>query len=322
MRSVLNRFALHISSFFYNIEKTRRESMAGFKRLKASLQEKKDTNLLFALVQRYLNNNISTKSAAMAYYLVFTLFPLMIVLGNVLALFHINVDTLTSFLKPLMPMDTIQLLASYISYVNESFSPVFLSFAIIFSIYFPYRAIKDLMEDVRAAYGLGKRASFLSSLWRELVCTFLIPLSLLLSFLLVVLGENVIRFFLGFFPADFFHISDLILHLWQYLRFVVAALLMGASLGVLYQLSLDQWVRFKKVVPGIAFAILVWIVMCIGFSFYVENFAHYSVIYGALGGFIVLLLWLYWTSLIFIMGGEFNAAIEKKRQIEMDVQKA
>ena len=94
--------------------------MAGFKRLKASLQEKKDTNLLFALVQRYLNNNISTKSAAMAYYLVFTLFPLMIVLGNVLALFHINVDTLTSFLKPLMPMDTIQLLASYISYVNLS----------------------------------------------------------------------------------------------------------------------------------------------------------------------------------------------------------
>ena len=71
--------------------------MAGFKRLKASLQEKKDTNLLFALVQRYLNNNIGTKSAAMAYYLVFTLFPLMIVLGNVLALFHINVDTLTSF---------------------------------------------------------------------------------------------------------------------------------------------------------------------------------------------------------------------------------
>ena len=54
---------------------------------------------------------------------------------------------------------------------------------------------------------------------------------------------------------------------------------------------------------------VVWLVVSIGFSVYVENFANYSVIYGTLGAVIVLLVWLYLTSFVLILGAEFNAAL-------------
>ena len=55
-------------------------------------------------------------------------------------------------------------------------------------------------------------------------------------------------------------------------------------------------------------------VVSIGFSFYVENFANYSIIYGTLGTVIILMVWLYMTSLILILGAELNAALKTIRQ--------
>lgn len=295
--------------------------MPKIKRAIDILREKKDTNLAIALMHRYVKNGVGTKSAAMAYYLVFSLFPLLIVLGNILGRLNINVHTLARVLKPLMPAETIHLLVSYIDYVNSTYSTVLLTFATVFSIYFPWRAVKGLMEDVREAYDLGRRVNVLSALWRELACTFLVPVSLFLSLISVIMGENVIKFFLSFIPDGTLEISDFLLDLWQYLRFALAALMMGFAVSILYEMSLDRFVSFKRVLPGVVSAILIWITTCIGFSFYVENFANYTIIYGTLGAFIILLLWFYWTSLIFIMGGEINAAVDKRRKIKQSLEK-
>ncbi len=63
--------------------------------------------------------------------------------------------------------------------------------------------------------------------------------------------------------------------------------------------------------PGIAAALTSWMIVSIGFSFYVENFANYSIIYGTLGAVIVLLIWLYMTAAILILGAELNVALLK-----------
>ena len=63
------------------------------------------------------------------------------------------------------------------------------------------------------------------------------------------------------------------------------------------------------IMPGVVLAMVAWLVVSIGFSAYVENVADYSVIYGTLGAVIVLLIWLYLTSFILILGAEFNVAL-------------
>ena len=84
---------------------------------------------------------------------------------------------------------------------------------------------------------------------------------------------------------------------------------MYAALGTLYVASLDKRQTIKDILPGIMAALTSWMIVSIGFSFYVENFADYSVIYGTLGAVIVLLMWLYMTAVILILGAELNAAI-------------
>ena len=94
---------------------------------------------------------------------------------------------------------------------------------------------------------------------------------------------------------------------------IIAFLVLGA-IAILYLVSLDKKQPLKTVLPGIFIAAVMWVVVSVGFSFYVENFSNYSLIYGALGAIIVLLIWLYMTALVLILGAEFNSAIEKARK--------
>ena len=67
--------------------------------------------------------------------------------------------------------------------------------------------------------------------------------------------------------------------------------------------------RMNRIWPGAVFSLVMWLVLSFLFSYYVENIARYSVIYGTLGAVIVLLLWLYLASVMLIMGAEFNSVL-------------
>lgn len=95
----------------------------------------------------------------------------------------------------------------------------------------------------------------------------------------------------------------------QYLRFALLATIMFAVVGLLYAVAQDRKNRVRTIMPGVVLAMVAWLVVSIGFSAYVENVADYSVIYGTLGAVIVLLVWLYLTSFVLILGAEFNAAL-------------
>ena len=84
---------------------------------------------------------------------------------------------------------------------------------------------------------------------------------------------------------------------------------MFAVVGMLYAIAQDRKQGVKTIMPGLLLAMISWLAVSICFSVYVENFANYSVIYGTLGAVIVLLVWLYLTSFVLILGAEFNAAL-------------
>ena len=66
--------------------------------------------------------------------------------------------------------------------------------------------------------------------------------------------------------------------------------------------------------PGVVFSLAAWMILSAAYSFYVENFANYSVIYGTLGAMIVLLIWLYLTAIVLIMGAELNDTLLVMRE--------
>jgi membrane protein len=94
-------------------------------------------------------------------------------------------------------------------------------------------------------------------------------------------------------------------------RFVLLAVLMLIGLAILYRLAPDRDnPKFTWVTPGAIVAMILWLAVSAGFSFYVTNFGSYNKTYGALAGVIILELWLYLTMMIILFGAEMNAEME------------
>ena len=285
--------------------------------LKEMKRNKKRSVVIPALrlvIQNFFEHNVGKNAAALAYYLLFALFPMLIFLSNLLGLLDLNISEIIQILQRFLPKDVVGIVESYLDHVSHTSSQSMLWFALVFTVWFPMRAAKGLMDDVRLAYHLGKPAHPVSYTIRQLIYTVVLLIVVGLTLLFSTLGKQVLGYLNHLIPEKTLRISDYLLTIWQYLRFIPVGALMFAALGTLYAASLDKRQPWEEMLPGITAALLSWIVVSIGFSVYVENFANYSVIYGTLGAVIVLLMWLYMTAVILILGAELNAALRTVRQ--------
>jgi len=87
--------------------------------------------------------------------------------------------------------------------------------------------------------------------------------------------------------------------------------LMLVAVSVIYYFSPNVEQDWRWVIPGSLVAVVLWLVVSLGFKLYVENFANYNVAYGSIGGAIVLLMWFYLSGIALLIGGELNAEIVK-----------
>ncbi|MBO5747199.1 MAG: YihY/virulence factor BrkB family protein [Clostridia bacterium] len=268
---------------------------------------------LKAVTVRFYTHSIGQNAAALAYYFLFALFPMLIFISNLLGILDLNIYAITNVLQRFLPSAVVGTIESYLDYVSHTSSKMLMWFSLIFCIWFPMRAIMGLMADVRRAYGLGRPEHPFRYIFKQLVFTVLFLAVIVVTFLLSLAGEQVLSYIIKLISETTFASVDHILSAWQYLRFIPLALLMFVGIGALYSVSLDKRPKVKSVLPGIFFSLITWLTLSIGFSFYVENFSDYSLIYGTLGTFIVLLLWLYLTAITLISGAELNAAIDSFR---------
>jgi membrane protein len=97
-----------------------------------------------------------------------------------------------------------------------------------------------------------------------------------------------------------------------WLRLPVAGLLMMLLWALLYYVLPDVEQKFRFITPGSVLGVIVWVLASWGFSKYVANFGKYDATYGSVGGAIVMLLWMWLSSLVLLLGAEVNAVIEHK----------
>ena len=99
-----------------------------------------------------------------------------------------------------------------------------------------------------------------------------------------------------------------------WLRLPLAGFVMMLLWALLYYALPDVEQRFKFITPGSVIGVVLWVIASWGFSLYVSNFGNYDATYGSLGGIIVMLLWMYISSVVLLLGAESNAVIEHKSE--------
>ena len=259
-------------------------------------------------IERYFLHGVAQEAAALAYYLLFMIFPLLIFLSCLLGLLELDISGITNSLDALLPSGVVDVVESYLSYVSQTSSRTMLWFGLVFTVYFPMRAADCLMIAVRRAYHLPRPKNQVLYMMKVLLYTVFLLVTIALTLALVTVGRQALEF-----AGRFVVVPEAFIELWTDLRFLVLGGVMFGAVGLLYAAAQDSRQAARNVVPGALAALVGWMVVSAAFAFYVENFANYTVIYGALGTVIVLMMWLNLTALMLIMGAEINGVLNSLR---------
>ena len=263
---------------------------------------------LSGILRRYFVHDVARQAAALAYYLLFATFPFLIFVSSLLGLLELDLTGIVRVLTPLLPAGVVNFLMAYLGYVSISTSRSMLWFALVFSIWFPMRSANCLMGAVRRAYHLPRPRRPVVYWWKVLLYTVFLLVTMVVTLALMTVGQRV----LGVLEQAM-AVPELFVKLWVPLRFAVLGVVVFAAVGLLYAMSQDERRPGREIVPGVVFAMAAWMALSASYSFYVENFSNYSLIYGTLGTVIVLLIWLYLTAAVLILGAEINDTLIRLR---------
>lgn len=267
-----------------------------------------ENSILQNLIKRYFSHNVGRSAAALAYYLIFSIFPFLILLSSILSFLDLPLLTEEN-LKGIVPVDVIDIANSYLSHISEIKNASLLFFGFVFTIYFTMRAVNCLLESIHRAYRVTTRYPFWRHQLHILLSTLFLIVIIFFALAVVTLGQTVLTWLSGWIPMEKSSI-----HIWNMLRFVCLAAVLFAVLLLMYYLVPHRRYSIRQVLPGTLVALLSWLVFSIGFAFYVENMGRYSVVYGSIGAVIVLLLWLYFSAITIIMGAELNFLLANRIQ--------
>ena len=265
------------------------------------------------MVIRYYEHDVARDSAALTYYLLFAIFPLLIFISVLLGALELDVEGITRFLANVAPPAVVSIVKSYLTYVSGNASRNLLWFSLVFSIWFPMRATSCLMHSLRKAFGYGAPSSIWGSTLRTLIFAVLLIVTIVLTTLLSMVGGRALHFI-----SERVTIPEGFITTWGYLRFVLMAVVMATMLGALYMLALGERLPVRRVLPGVISSLTAWLLVSMAFSYYVEHFAHYAELYGSIATIVVVLLWLYWSGAVLIMGAELNGALLELRNSRGD----
>jgi membrane protein len=183
----------------------------------------------------------------------------------------------------------------------------FLSLGFLAAAWSASSGVTTLMEGLNVAYRVRETRSFWERRMRALVALFALSSVFLTCFGLLNLGH----WLGGWVEAQLksgapFHI------VWDLARWLVSLAILEMSIALIYYLLPNGKRYWHWMSPGACFAVLAWALASVGFDFYIDHLSAYAQTYGALGAFFVLLLWIYMTSLIILVGAEINSNFEKR----------
>lgn len=244
---------------------------------------------------------------ASAFSLIFTLFPLLLLLGNFLAFSkntEIYLREISHSLGTLMPAGG-QVALGFLKGTTQR--PVrWLVATSLLTLWTGSGVITSWMTGFRAAYQLPKVWGLVKERVIALSLVVLAGVPLTLATILGVFGNSIESDILLHTGRAF---SRYVFLLWTLLRWFLTGTTCVAVMALIYHNAVPRTQRWHSVLPGSLLATVLWFASTAGFGWYLRTFANYSLLYGSIGTAMGLLLWLYILSVIVLVGAEFNALL-------------
>lgn len=266
-------------------------------------------SFLRQLTQRVLDDDLWGMAAQLAFFFLLSLFPFMLFLVTLLGFLPVTQEDLINFLSVYAPDETMNLIGGNVSEVVEERNGGLLSLGILGALWSASNGINAIMKSMNNAYNIEEKRSPVMTRMIAIALTIVMIFVIIVAFLLPVFGQRI-----GEYLFAFINLSDDFLVVWNAMRWGISSVIIFLVLLALYRMAPSRKVYFRDAAIGAALATILWQVVSLTFSFYVNSFSHFSATHGSLGGVIILMLWFYLTGMIIILGGEINALAELRRQ--------
>lgn len=253
------------------------------------------------LIFRYNNDDLAAMSAQVSYYLILAFFPFLFFLINLLSFTPIPNRLLTSNLSLILPQGSALVVNNILVHTLEAKSTTILVLGMLGSLWAASRGMAAIIRGLNHAYGVTENRSFFKLVLIALMSVIGLTGIIISSFFMLVLGRII-----GAYIFDLVGAKTLFYSVWTLLRYALSLILMIVTFYLMYRYLPNRHLNFNHIIVGTLFTTFGWILGSLAFSSYINHFGSYELIYGSLGGVFALIVWLYISTLIFLLGGELN----------------
>jgi membrane protein len=266
-------------------------------------------------VGEFREDNLTDWAAALTYYGILSIFPALIVHVSVLGLIGEAVtDPLIDNLGEVAPGPAKEILTDAIRNLESSQGTAGVLFIIglAFAIWAASGYVAAFMRASNAIYEVPEGRPIWKTLPMRVGLTLALLILLAASGLAVVLTGGLARE-----VGNLIGVGSTAVTVWDTVKWPVLLLLVSLMCELLYWAAPNvKQPGFRWITPGGLLAVLVWVLASLAFAFYVANFDSYNKTYGALGGVIAFLVWLWLSNIAVLLGAELNAELQRGRLIE------
>ncbi|MGI8470236.1 MAG: YihY/virulence factor BrkB family protein [Pyrinomonadaceae bacterium] len=263
------------------------------------------------LYEKSFDEDIFSSSAQVAFYFLFALFPLLLFLMTLFGIILGKADDLRQelfvYLRQIIPGSAFSLVEKTLLEVVQGSSGGKLTIGILITIWSASAGIDSLRIALNAVYKFKEDRVWWKRKLMSLFLIFAIGLSIVIALGIIFYGSHFLKLVLNMvgLPVP----SPFVLGI---LSFLVVLILLMFTFELLYNLVPNHPpANWRWITPGAIVSIILWVLLSKGFGIYLQYFDSYAKTYGSLGAIIILMLWLYLTALVILIGGTINAILDE-----------
>ena len=264
--------------------------------------------LLKRVYREFDEDEVFTRSAALAYYFILALFPMIFFLTAVLGLFARSHDLesgLQRYSSQFMPSQAYDLVHKTLREIAQNSSGRKLVLGLALAVWAGSGGVISIMDALDRCYHVCDSRPWWKRRLRSIALTIAIAALVIIALVIVLYGGSIASFL-----GEHVGLSAAAVTTWRFAQWPVALLFVMIAFALLYYWGTAVKQKWQWISPGSLVGVFVWIGASLLFRSYLQFFNTFSKTYGSLGAVIVLLLWLYITGLAILVGAEINSEIE------------
>ena len=257
-------------------------------------------------VKEVIDDDCMSIAAQLAYYFALALFPaLLFVVALASYLPFPVVNDIVGALEPIAPPEVLTIIRKQLESIVAGEATSLLTIGILGALWSSSGAMTSILSAINRAYDIPDTRPWWKIRLTAVALTIALVVFVVLSFALIVAGPDA-----GQWLAGWFGLSDAFDTAWEIMRWPLIFTLATTGIAIVFYYAPDADQDWVWITPGSILTTLLWVLFSTGFRFYVTRVGDYAATYGALAGAAILLLWLYFTGLALLIGGELNSEIE------------